>query len=583
MADKLPPTLTLSQLQGASKDLAGQGAPREVVQGFVDNYKPDGKGNFVLKTAQPVDTTPTPESQGAIKQADGTYRAPTFLEGLKQVAIGAGNFVGSQAVGLGKWAVNAVKPSSNTILPQNRDPQKNAIKDVPYNQAIQLGTDLQNQMAPQNQAQQGGATAANVAEIALPLAKPVAGVIENAPRILKGGVEVISKLIAGKTEQEILATAPEDVFKLPKAQRDIWFNNKSSILEDSGTSKIDKLTANAELDKANVEVNKQLNIDKINKDLQIKNNITDKQASDLQKELSQKGNKSASDLRTAANQLNKDKSTLMGQMKAQAIVGKEDIVVKKIQLSSTIDGMTKDPNVAAVVKNQLGIQGTGRGGQITLGEISDKLTSLRAMNNYNPSDYATNEAVKVLENILKNNGVDNSAANTMWSTWSDTKNAIDNSFDIFNKSGLTTDTASAKLIKAATGDEAGAGNANFIKTIEKMTGENFTSDIKETLSKLDVNQKQALANSDWAKQAIKDEIANAKINTEAITSGTKTGVANANTEIKAGKTALSSQQIEVGRQARLRDTIKWTIKGVAAGLTGVELDKFVKKYTGIGF
>lgn len=63
MADNLPPSLTLSQLQGASKDLASQGAPREVVQGFVDNYHPDGQGNFVLKTSQtnqPI--TPTPAS-----------------------------------------------------------------------------------------------------------------------------------------------------------------------------------------------------------------------------------------------------------------------------------------------------------------------------------------------------------------------------------------------------------------------------------------------------------------------------------------------------------------------------------------
>jgi hypothetical protein len=149
---------------------------------------------------------PTPESQGAVKQPNGTYKAPSFLEGLKQAAIGAGNYFGSEAVGLGKVVSNALKPSSNTFLPQNRDANKNVAKDAPYNQAIQFGTDLQNQMSPQNQAQQGGATAANVAEIALPLAKPISGIIENAPKILESGKNLIGNIVKGspKTEEQVI-------------------------------------------------------------------------------------------------------------------------------------------------------------------------------------------------------------------------------------------------------------------------------------------------------------------------------------------------------------------------------------------
>ena len=51
---------------------------------------------------------PTPESQGAVKQANGTYRAPTFIEGLKQAAIGAANTVGSDAISLGQGALGAL-------------------------------------------------------------------------------------------------------------------------------------------------------------------------------------------------------------------------------------------------------------------------------------------------------------------------------------------------------------------------------------------------------------------------------------------------------------------------------------------
>ena len=53
----------------------------------------------------------TPESQGAIKQANGLYRAPTFGEGLKQAAIGAGNYFGKEAIGLGQFALKGFTPS----------------------------------------------------------------------------------------------------------------------------------------------------------------------------------------------------------------------------------------------------------------------------------------------------------------------------------------------------------------------------------------------------------------------------------------------------------------------------------------
>ncbi len=223
MADNLPPQLTLSQLQGASKDLASQGAPREVVQSFVDNYHPDGQGNYVLKGSQDNQTTePTPESQGAVKQANGTYRAPTFLEGLGEVAKGAANFVGSQAIDLGQTVLKAGQQRETPLTKaMGIDVKKNNAKS---NAAIQTGSELKAQMAPKNQAQQGGATAANVGEVLLPLAAPAANLIENAPKILSsakslatGAKELIKPSLS--TEEQVGKIIQGKLGDIPPAQR----------------------------------------------------------------------------------------------------------------------------------------------------------------------------------------------------------------------------------------------------------------------------------------------------------------------------------------------------------------------------
>ena len=172
--ENLTPTLNDTQLRQNIDAMMKQNASRDVVQKYVDNYMKAPGGGYVLKTSQ---QEPTPESQGAVKQADGTYRGPTFMEGLKQAAIGAGNYFGKEAISLGQGALN---------IPGKAIPGYDTRQ-----QAIQTGEDLKTQMNPQNQAQQGGAIAAQVGEIALPLAKPVAGVIENAPKILSGAKSIV--------------------------------------------------------------------------------------------------------------------------------------------------------------------------------------------------------------------------------------------------------------------------------------------------------------------------------------------------------------------------------------------------------
>lgn len=79
MADNLPPSLTLSQLQGASKDLASQGAPQQVVQSFVDNYQTTDNQNYTLKGSQPTQpiSPPLTGNHPFSEDANGNFNNPT--------------------------------------------------------------------------------------------------------------------------------------------------------------------------------------------------------------------------------------------------------------------------------------------------------------------------------------------------------------------------------------------------------------------------------------------------------------------------------------------------------------------------
>jgi hypothetical protein len=529
------------------------------------NQLPQGSYTVTAPTTKQPDYA----SMGVTKNKDGIYSSPTFLQGLEQAGIGIANTLGSQAIGLGKWVVNALKPSSNTVFNQKATPAQLAQGDVPYNQAIQTGTDLQNQMAPQNQAQQGGATAANVGEILLPLAGTAADVITKAPSIAKGGFEAIAKMAAGKTEEEILAISSEDVYKLNPSEQKVWYDNAEKGIKSEGKIKIGALKEQSDIAKTGIESSSGITKQQISEDLQSKMATTDKQAADLEKELSQRANKNVEDLRQPARQLAKDKSVQFGQIRDEAIAGKEDVNIKKIQLSKTIDETVSDPNVAAIVKKQLGIEGTGRGGNITLGEIYDKTSQLReSVGNYNPSDYANNQAIKVLNNIMKQNGVDFSAANKMWSEWAPQLERIDSSFDMYNKSGLTTDTQANKLINAAKGVDA--GNAKFIKTIEDETGQPLTDNLKETLSKMSSNEKTSLANKAAATQQNLD---NEALRVEQLKSQQIQDdlAKNKITQDQANKLdALNSKKYSDLRKAWKGRIIKWAIGGGAGTLFTAE-------------
>ncbi len=387
------------------------------------------------------------------------------------------------------------------------------------------------------------------------------------------GIDKISEkagsFFKGKTEENILATPEDKVYKLKPNEQKIWYDNAEKSIKSETQTKLSESKLKGKITDTNIEASHGITKEQIAQDLNKKIVATNEKATALDKELSQKANTNVEELRKPARDLNTEKGKIFGQMRDEAIKGKENVNVKKIQLSKTIDETVSDPNVAAIVKNQLGITGTGRGGNITLGEIYDRVSSLKeTVGNYNPSDYANNQAIKVLNNIMKENGVDFSAANKMWSEWAPIKERIDSAFDVYNKSGLTTDTQASKLISAAKGVDA--GNVKFVKTLQDMTGEDFTTNIKETIAKMDANEKAALANKVNAtvKNMENDALKADQLNSSKIQQDLEKGKI---TQDQADKLdALNSKKYTDLRKAWKGRIIKWAVGGGAGTLLTLE-------------
>lgn len=165
------------------------------------NKLPQGSYQEITPGQTQQDNTPqtpeiSPESQGAVKQSDGTYRAPTFGEGLYQAALG-----------VGKAGINTVGGINRTLASAFTPKVQNFVKTLAPHQ-IEMFNELYAPQTPENQAQQGGYTAEKVGEIAIPLADTAVSAIENAPKALSSvknfikpsltSDEQVGKIIQGK-------------------------------------------------------------------------------------------------------------------------------------------------------------------------------------------------------------------------------------------------------------------------------------------------------------------------------------------------------------------------------------------------
>jgi hypothetical protein len=407
--------------------------------------------------------------------------------------------------------------------------------------------------------------------------KNIAEDIGNIPNAIKGA-------LVPKTEAEILATVPEDVAKLKPNERDIWFNSKDAALKDANTSKVTKLQTQAEIDKANIEVNhgiaKQQIVDQATKDAQ----ATTQKAQELTKKLGTASNEKVVSQRPSfIKLLQKQGNNYLDLVdSAMSEAGGKDASLQG-NLGDKIDQSNPDPTKAAQIKSQLGIttdaNGVNSGGPKTIGEADSQIKSLRqnvssagtkGTKVFSSADMQTQDAIRALGGHLQDNGVDLSKANKMWSEWAPIRDQLVQEGQIFNQAGTKSETLANTMVKVAQGKDP--GSVKFINTLEQHLGP-INAENKAIIAEMDANEKAALANSDWAKQAEAENSALANQNKATIASRTKTGIESAKAELEVSQKELQSQKIEANRQATLRDVLRKIKSGAITtvlGITGYE-------------
>jgi len=360
-----------------------------------------------------------------------------------------------------------------------------------------------------------------------------------------------AEIIKGKPEAEILATKPEDVYKLKPAERQVWFDNA----------------------KSQVETQSKLASDQAKQTLIKQTEATTKMTEDLQKELASTSRDKVIELRPKIVQAMGEQSKTYRGLIEEAMHGKEDLAVSKSKLGQFIDSKAVDADQAAQIKAKLGINPGPKGGQptgkTTFGDIYDTAKSIKqdissagakGTRTFTSDDLMADKSVKMLTEFMnKEGGIDFKEANRFWAKYAPIRDQMVAEAKPFNLAGTKTKTFANTLSRVAQGKDI--NNENFISQVEDILGKPVNTENKAIVVKLGANEKTAIANK--------------------IAEGEKQIDIELSKQEQLGK--IKSAELEAKRSARMRDWTRGIMKIVAGGAIGVELDRALKKYTGIGF
>ncbi len=351
------------------------------------------------------------------------------------------------------------------------------------------------------------------------------GLIEGGGAAFKG----LKNLINGKTAEEILATAPEDVSKLSAKQQKLWYQtqSKNSIEHAIQTSQAAK--------QASQQATEDLN----------------KEITNFQQKIGSASREEAINLKQPAQKVMKDMSNEYVELTGEAADGSSALTKTsaKEDLSSKIDSKFEyDPQVGASLKNDLGIvapevpktegltgtpgvMGTPKVEKITNQEILDKAReimqsvskSARQGNKvYSPAEHEAMKKYSFLMEYLGENGVDMKAANKFWKEWAPLRDRIVREIKPFEETNVgkmpfsSTVTKASSVAKTATQAASKLDAQNFIGELEsrmklpkgtigtdvrkqveglekaKLSKENIKKITEETLAKIKAGKAEAL-------------------------------------------------------------------------------------------
>ena len=293
-----------------------------------------------------------------------------------------------------------------------------------------------------------------------------------------------------KSKNEVLATPENKVHTLSSAERKAWFENKQ-----------EQITSQSEAVSQRVKQNLKLAAEK-----------SAQEAEALQRELAVTSRDKVIELRPKIIKAMGEQSKVYRSLVDEAMAGKENIPIKTDDLKGFIDSrFAEDPARAAQIKAKLGLTEqvnplsgkqfgenipTKLKSQTTLGEVYAQTKSLKqdlsASKVFTAEDKMTDDAIHILSDYMKNNGVDLAEANQFWSKYAPVRDELVSKANPFNQAGTKTKGLADTLIKVSQGKDV--NSENFIKETEKILGESITKETKTVIKKMDANEKVSLTN-----------------------------------------------------------------------------------------
>lgn len=570
-------------------------------------------------TPQNLAPKPTP-SFGERVQSDLANRGQEMLGTIDRAATGKQSdfSTGYQVGGQGAGLITDIAGEAFKSIPGHQLIEKalentvpgGAIKNITSILGKYLGPSFQKVSQDHPEAAANFEATMNAANVAA-LAEGGKGLVENAPAIAEGTGKILSKgaevlkssgqniaegfgkltggvktTIEGLPEEAILKTPENEVYKLSPPERKAWFDNqKSQITESSNLANEQSKTQLQKIDSGKAQMDTQiLQQHKTNAE------ALTKEAEDLQRQVQTTARDKVVELRPKIIQAMGEQSKTYRGLVDEAMAGKENIPVDKQALKDFVDSrFGEDPGRAAAIKDRLGLTeqvdpmttkkiGTEiRQQNTTLGEIFKQAKGLKqelsGAKVFTSADKLTDDAINTLSEYMKKGGIDLKEANQFWSKYAPIRDQLVSEAKPFLQTGTNTKTFANTLIRVAKGVDV--NNENFINEVENMLGEPIQNETKMALEKLDVNQKQTLANEVDTEMKKTENIANTQRLKKPVVESQVEGKKVNSEKIK----TLSSKELEIERQARTRGILKKIL--YTAG--GIGVDKIIKKYTGIGF
>lgn len=289
-----------------------------------------------------------------------------------------------------------------------------------------------------------------------------------------------------KTPEEVLATAEKDLPKLTSEERSFYYDNKKQALNEA-SKKAEEAVKN---------------------DLQVKANASQKEAEDLQHQLSVASRDKVIELRPKITQALGRQSQEYRRLVNEELAPFKNQPVNNTEISDFVNNrFAGDENRALQIKQKLGlvekvdplsVKPTKLKTPNTIGKIYDQAQSLKqevknsSSRVYSPDEKLTDDAVSVLNDYLKTQGVDLKQSRQFWAKYAPLRDQLVNEAKPFLQTPIKTKTFASTLTRVASGKDV--NNENFIAETEKLLGEKITKEQSDILSKIDANKKSAIAN-----------------------------------------------------------------------------------------